>query len=84
MGTPCALYRQSRWLALLVYLPKNQCYEEILDSARKEKAGLLLEQRILHTADVAERLGYHNFSSFHRAFKRWYGKTPAEYCLMNK
>lgn len=29
--------------------------------------------------DVAELLGYHDSSTFRRAFRRWSGKTPAEY-----
>lgn len=33
----------------------------------------------LTTEDIADTLGYHNLSSFHRAFKRWYQTSPKAY-----
>jgi len=58
---------------------EHSSYQKIFDFARKEKAALLLEQAQLDTPQIAEVLGYHNLSSFHRAFKRWYECTPVDY-----
>jgi len=58
---------------------EHSSYQKILDFARKEKAALLLERAHLGTPQIAEVLGYHNLSSFHRAFKRWYDCTPVDY-----
>ncbi len=54
-------------------------YQNLLDIARKEKAASLLQLTQMNTNSIAEQLGYHNLSSFHRAFQRWYGDTPAEF-----
>lgn len=62
---------------------ENKSYQDILNAARKEKAAHLLKDTTLETQRIAEQLGYNNLSSFHRAFKRWYSATPAEYRLRN-
>ncbi len=58
---------------------EHTSYQLIFDSARKEKAALLLIQGELKTDSIAQLLGYENLSSFHRAFKRWFNLTPALY-----
>ncbi len=58
---------------------EGSSYQALLDGARKEKAALLLEQGELDSGQIADKLGYNNLSSFHRAFRRWYESTPAEY-----
>jgi len=63
---------------------EQTCYQKILDMARKQKSSLLIEQGHLTTEQIAEALAYHNLSSFHRAFKRWYDCTPAEYRIISK
>ena len=60
-------------------MDERTSYKKIMDLARKERASILLEQDNLNTDQIAEKLGYFNLSSFHRAFKRWYEITPAQY-----
>jgi AraC-like DNA-binding protein len=51
---------------------------DLLDEARYQRALLdLLENQPIDA--IAERLGFSKRSSFHRAFKRWTGKTPSQY-----
>ncbi|MFT5484760.1 MAG: AraC-like DNA-binding protein [Halieaceae bacterium] len=52
-------------------------YRELLESARREYAENLLRQVRLSVADVAELLGYREAANFGRAFRRWYGTSPA-------
>ncbi len=54
-------------------------YRGIADQLRHEQAASLLADPRYSTTEVCYLLGFSEISSFHRAFKRWAGKTPAEY-----
>ena len=56
---------------------ENTAYKQILESLRREYAEQLLRDARLNVADVAEILGYREAANFTRAFKRWYGESPA-------
>lgn len=51
----------------------------LLDEVRAELAARYLRDPELGGADVASLLGFSDATTFHRAFRRWYGCTPAEY-----
>jgi len=53
-------------------------FEALLDEVRQKLALRYLADRKLAVAEVAYLLGYSEPSPFHRAFKRWTGKTPNE------
>lgn len=52
---------------------------DLLDKAREANARRLLDQPGLSLSQIAYALGYTDDRAFRRAFKRWSGKTPAEY-----
>ena len=54
-------------------------YRALLDQLRHELAAHHLANPRTSTAEVAFRLGFSDLSAFHRAFKRWTGRTPAEF-----
>jgi AraC-like DNA-binding protein len=54
-------------------------FNELLDALRVELAMRYLAERRIAIAEVAFLLGFSEASAFHRAFKRWTGKTPAAY-----
>lgn len=54
-------------------------YSAILDETRRQRALLLLEDRGLPLAEIADRLGYTELPNFTRAFRKWTGTTPAAY-----
>jgi len=54
-------------------------YRKLLDQLRHELAAHHLANARTSTAEVAFRLGFSDLSAFHRAFKRWTGRTPAEF-----
>lgn len=56
---------------------ENTSYKEILETQRREYAEKLLPDARLQVAEVAEILGYREAANFGRAFKRWYGVSPA-------
>lgn len=60
---------------------KNHGFElrDLLDQAREVNARKLLDQPGLSLSQVAYALGYTDDRAFRRAFKRWSGKTPAEF-----
>jgi len=54
-------------------------YQELLEEARKAAAGRYLDESTLAIGEIAYLLGYSEPAAFHRAFKRWYGKTPEQF-----
>lgn len=54
-------------------------YREIVNDVRRYLATQYLKQRHLSIIEVAFRLGYSDSSNFTRAFKRWFGLSPAAY-----
>jgi AraC-like DNA-binding protein len=54
-------------------------YQKLLDDVRRELAEHYLARDDLSTADVAFLVGFSDPASFHRAFKRWTGVTPAQH-----
>jgi AraC-like DNA-binding protein len=51
----------------------------LLDEARCQRAFDELKKPECKIKEVAEDLGYSETSAFHRAFKRWTGRTPTDY-----
>ena len=64
----------SRGLAAL-----GTSYREVRDGLRYALAARYLRRSRLSIEDVALRLGYSEASAFHRAFRRWSGRSPLEY-----
>ncbi|PIG92584.1 AraC family transcriptional regulator [Gloeocapsopsis sp. IPPAS B-1203] len=56
-------------------------YQQLLDETRKELAMRYLKKQDVMIHDIVFLLGFSEPSAFHRAFKRWTGKTPREYKL---
>ncbi|HEX2678289.1 MAG TPA: AraC family transcriptional regulator ligand-binding domain-containing protein [Polyangiales bacterium] len=57
----------------------NTSYRAVVDEVRKELALRYLEDKTLAVREVGHLLGFTTSPSFHRAFRRWTGTTPAEY-----
>lgn len=57
----------------------GQTFVQVLETTRRELAAGYLADPTLSLSEVAYLLGYTENASFHRAFRRWYGATPAEY-----
>jgi len=56
-------------------------FSEILEKTRLALAKRYLAERDLHITEIAWLLGYHEVSSFTRAFKRWTGVPPRQFRL---
>jgi len=54
-------------------------YQELLNDVRRELALHHLGEKEKSISEVAFLLGFSEVSTFHRAFKRWSGQTPAEF-----
>ncbi len=55
------------------------CFSRLLEEARRQRALRLLGQSGLSLGEIADQLGYSDASNFCHAFKRWTGRTPAEF-----
>ncbi|MEZ4653285.1 MAG: helix-turn-helix transcriptional regulator [Candidatus Eisenbacteria bacterium] len=54
-------------------------FRDLLDQLRHELAIRHLESSRHAIGEIAFLLGFAEVSTFHRAFKRWAGKSPSEY-----
>lgn len=54
-------------------------YARILDEVRRDKAQRWVAQGTMSLGEIAFGLGFSEPSAFHRAFKRWTGRTPRDY-----
>ncbi len=54
-------------------------FQELLIRKRFQKSAMLLTSTNLIIEDIAQKVGYANFSYFYRGFKNRYGCTPKEY-----
>lgn len=59
-------------------------YGKIIDMAQCDVAKQLFGNHGMTIQEVAYHLGFSDVSSFHRAFKRWTGKTPQQYRDMTR
>lgn len=57
-------------------------FRELVRQLRQEQATRLLADPRVSISEVAFLLGFSELSSFYRAFKRWSGKTPADFRAM--
>ncbi|MBJ9976573.1 AraC family transcriptional regulator [Pseudomonas sp. S75] len=58
---------------------EGQSYQGLKDSVRRQLAIDWLSQGSESMADIAERLGFADSSSFYRAFRKWFGCNPGHY-----
>jgi AraC-like DNA-binding protein len=57
--------------------PRPACRTRTFSTnARREAAERYLSESALSIAELAYLLGYSEPSAFHRAFKRWFGRSP--------
>lgn len=54
-------------------------FQDVLDAVRCDLAKRYLEEQRLALGEVSFLLGFSEPSAFHRAFKRWTGRTPLSY-----
>jgi len=57
----------------------NTSYQEIKDAIRKDASVYYLSKPDLSIDEIALLMGFSEASSFHRAFKKWTGKTPSAF-----
>ena len=58
---------------------EGQTYQALKDSVRKELAIGWLAHADISFAEIAERLGFADTSSFYKAFRKWSGSNPGHY-----
>ncbi|MFO7529682.1 MAG: AraC family transcriptional regulator [Marinobacter sp.] len=58
---------------------ENTSFQEIKDLLRRDMAIYYLGRQDLPINDIAEKVGFTEPSTFHRAFKKWTGVTPGAY-----
>jgi len=58
---------------------ENTSYQEIKDNIRMDGSIFYLSKPELSIDEIALLMGFSEASSFHRAFKKWTAKTPAQY-----
>lgn len=54
-------------------------FHTIVDEERRLRASILINDPSLSLAQVAERLGFSDLSSFGRSFRNWFGMSPGKF-----
>jgi AraC-like DNA-binding protein len=54
-------------------------FQELVEMTRREAAERYLAASTLSIAEIGYLLGYSEATAFHRAFKRWHGRTPQSF-----
>lgn len=75
----CIRYGLSRATLYRKLQEANTSFSDIVEQLRQSESRKLLTSSFLSLNEISERLGYSNLSAFNRAFKRWYGMSPAFY-----
>lgn len=58
---------------------EDETFGALLSAVRQTRARTLLADETVSQAEIAFLLGYRDQASFHRAFRRWFGTTPAAF-----
>lgn len=62
---------------------EGQSYQTLKDGVRKELAMTAMNDPRMTLEAIAEYLGFEDVSSFHKAFRKWTGKSPGHYRRFN-
>lgn len=54
-------------------------FRDLTELAKSELATVMMQDQRLLVEDIAYLLGYQEYSSFSRAFRKWHGQCPAKY-----
>jgi len=57
----------------------GRSYKQLVDDVRRALALQLIRQSHVPLGEISYRLGFAHASNFYRAFKRWTGRSPAEW-----
>ena len=69
------------FLSRIFKMETNQSFSDMLNGVRTRHAMALLNNPKLSVQEVSAQVGYTNFSTFLRAFKKYVGTTPHQYRL---
>ena len=58
---------------------ENSSFRKLIDDMRQKRAMSEIENTLKPLTQIAHDLGFHDSSSFSRAFKRWTGLSPMQY-----
>ena len=61
----------------------NQSPGEFIRTIRLKRAASLLKQNFGNITQVSYEVGFNNLTSFNRAFRKFFGVSPAEYKKQN-
>ena len=67
------------YVSTLLHKELGKTYSEIVLEKRMDRAVILMKGTNLSIEEIAAMLGYGNHSSFYKAFKAHFGKSPREY-----
>ncbi|GGY77991.1 hypothetical protein GCM10007071_26540 [Marinobacter zhanjiangensis] len=79
VASVAAELNMSRYTLYKKLKEENLTFAGLLEDVRREQALKYLRDSNRSLSEVAELLGFSELSAFSRAFKRWMGKSPAEF-----
>lgn len=67
------------YLSRIIKNNTGQTFTQVLQNTRLKKTAALLRSTDMAVADIAQYVGYSNYTHFYQIFRKKYGVSPAEY-----
>ena len=68
----------ARWTLQRRLADEGLSFSDLVEGVRRDLAAVYIRQRHVPIADIGALLGYSEVSAFSRAFRRWFGASPAK------
>lgn len=73
------LHYDECWLSREIKRQSGKTFTQLMQDKRLNQAIFLLKTTSMKVSEISERVGYENFSYFHRIFQKKYGISPHKY-----
>lgn len=78
------LHYNPDYLSAYIYKKMGKTFSQLLCERRMVYSKTLIHDTSLSLKNIAQQVGYKNYTSFYRAFVSYYNQSPNEYCALSR